>query len=68
LEPNSHLLLADFGKSENILMYLISLVMRNFEETKDNYTGLLPQMICDAGFTQVQKVTHYSTLFGTLCI
>lgn len=68
LRPNSHLLLADFGKPENIFMFLVSLVMRNFEETKDNYQGLLPQMIRDVGFSQVQKVKHYSTLFGTLCI
>ncbi|NLI93330.1 MAG: class I SAM-dependent methyltransferase [Peptococcaceae bacterium] len=68
LRPNGHLLLADFGKPENFPMYLVSLVMRNFEETTDNYKGLLPKMIHEAGFDQVKEVLQYSTLFGTLCL
>ncbi len=68
LRPTGHLLLADFGQPDNIMMHLVSLVMRNFEEAADNYKGLLPKMIRDAGFVQVQTVAQYSTLFGTLCL
>ncbi|WP_425805063.1 class I SAM-dependent methyltransferase [Desulfitobacterium sp. Sab5] len=68
LRPGGELHIADFGKPSNTLMYLISLIMRNFEEAKDNYQGLLPCMTKGAGFNQVQITAQYSTLFGTLSL
>lgn len=68
LRPGGELHIADFGKPSNILMFLISLVMKNFEEAEDNYRGLLPQMIEGVGFNQIQISAQYSTLFGTLSI
>lgn len=68
LRPAGHLLIADFGKPNNILMHLVSLIMTKFEEVTDNFKGLLPKMIHDAGFVQVQIAAQYSTLFGTSCL
>lgn len=68
LRPNGQLLILDFGKPNNFLMRLITLIMRNLEETADNYKGLLPKMIRDAGFVQVEIAAQYSTVFGTICI
>jgi ubiquinone/menaquinone biosynthesis C-methylase UbiE len=39
LKPGGELHVADFGKPHNALMYLISLVFRHLEETRDNIDG-----------------------------
>ncbi len=49
-------------------MQVVSLIMSNFEEAADNYKGLLPQIVREAGFDQVKIAAQYSTLFGTLCL
>ena len=41
LRAEGELLVADFGRPQNIIMYLISLVVRLGEETSDNVKGLL---------------------------
>lgn len=68
LRPGGQLHIADFGKPANVLMYLISLVMKNLEEVRDNYKGLLPHLFREAGFNQVEVTAQYSTLFGTMCL
>ena len=68
LRPGGELHLADFGKPRNPLMQIVSLVMRRFEETKDNIRGLLPEMLLEAGFVAVAELTHYMTVFGTLTL
>lgn len=68
LKPGGELHVADFGKPHNALMYLISLVFRHFEETKENIDGLLPEMFRKAGFEQVEETARFMTLFGTLSL
>lgn len=68
LRPSGELHLADLGKPANIPMYLISLFMRWFEETRDNVEGRLPEMFREAGFDQVEEANRFSTLFGTLSL
>ncbi|KCZ71819.1 methylase involved in ubiquinone/menaquinone biosynthesis [Candidatus Methanoperedens nitroreducens] len=68
LQPGGELHAADFGKPHNILMYLISLIIRQFEETLDNIKGLLPEMLHNAGFDQVEETERYMTVFGTLSL
>lgn len=64
LRPQGELHVVDFGKPQNILMYLISLVVRRSEETSDNIKGLLPEMFRNAGFEQVEETARYTTIFG----
>jgi hypothetical protein len=40
--------------------------MARLEDVSDNHKGLLPIMMRQAGFTQVENGAHFSTLFGTL--
>ncbi len=54
LRPGGEFHLADFGKPNNVLTYLISLVMRHFEEDRDNIDGLMPKFIKEAGFDSVE--------------
>ncbi len=68
LKPGGELHVADFGKPQNIIMYLISLVMRRLEETLDNIKGLLPGMFLDAGFGQVNETDRYMSIFGTISL
>ncbi len=68
LKPGGELHVADFGTPQNILMYLVSLVFRWFEEISDNIKGLLPEMFHSAGFDQVEETARYMTILGTLSL
>jgi ubiquinone/menaquinone biosynthesis C-methylase UbiE len=68
LSPGGELHVADFGKPQNALMYLISLVVRHLEETRDNIAGLLPEIFKEAGFETVEETTRFMTIFGTLSL
>ena len=68
LRPGGELHLADFGKPHNSLAFLISLIVRRFEETTENIQGLIPEMLAEAQFAQVQETAHYMTIFGTLSL
>lgn len=68
LKPGGEFHVADFGKPHNPVMYMISLVMRNLEETRENIAGLLPEMFGNAGFEEVEETARYSTVFGTFSI
>ena len=69
LRPQGELHVVDFGKPQNTLMYLISLIVRRLqEETSDNIKGLLPEMFRNAGFEQVEETARYTTIFGTLSL
>lgn len=68
LSPGGELHVADFGKPHNALMYLISLVVRHLEETRDNIDGLLPEIFQKAGFEKVEETARFMTLFGTLSL
>lgn len=68
LKPRGELHVADFGKPQNALMYLISLIMRRLEETSDIMKGLLLEMFRNAGFEQVEETSRYMTIFGTFAL
>ncbi|MCZ7399209.1 MAG: methyltransferase domain-containing protein [Candidatus Methanoperedens sp.] len=68
LRSGGELHVADFGKPHNALMYLISLIFRHLEETRDNINGLLPEMFQNAGFERVEETDRFMTPFGTLSL
>jgi ubiquinone/menaquinone biosynthesis C-methylase UbiE len=68
LKPDGEMHIADFGKPQNVLMYLIARFFGLFEDTSDNIKGLLPQMFREAGFEYVEETTRYATMFGTLSL
>ena len=68
LQPGGTLYVLDFGRPHNRLAYLISLILRNFEEVADNIQGLLPSMFGRAGFTSIQETAHFMTVAGTLTL
>ena len=68
LRPGGELLLADFGKPSNAIMFLVSLVMRRLEETQDLIKGLLPEMLHRGGFEMVGEVSRYMMMIGTISL
>lgn len=68
LYPGGEFHLADFGKPKNVPMHLVSLIMRHFEENRDNIKGLLPKAIRHVGFQSVEEFARYMTVFGALSL
>lgn len=68
LKPGGELHVADFGKPQNVLMRLTSLIMRHLEKTSDLIKGSLPDMLHDAGFEQVEQTGQFMTIFGTFAL
>ncbi len=66
LRPGGFFYLLDFGKPHTVGMRLVTLVMRHFEDTQDNYAGLLPVILTQAGFQTVEECMQMFTLFGPL--
>ena len=68
LKSNGELHVADFGKPQNLMMHIVSLIMRRLEETSDLIQGLLPEMLRKAGFYQVEETAKFMTAFGTIVL
>ena len=68
LKPGGELHVADFGKPQNLMTYFVSLIMRRLEETSDLIRGLLPEMLREAGFDQVEETSKFMTAFGTIAL
>lgn len=66
LKQGGEFWIVDFGKPDNPVAFLISLVMRNLERTQDLIHGLLPDQLRGAGFQEVAEIARFMTLFGTI--
>ena len=68
LKPGGELHIADFGKPHDFVMWLISWMMRWFEEIHDHILGCLPVFMMDAGFHPVEETAQHRTLVGTIAL
>jgi ubiquinone/menaquinone biosynthesis C-methylase UbiE len=68
LRPGGALLIADFGEPKTFMMKFITLIMRNFEETADNFLGLMPQLISQSGFSDEVEFAAFTTVFGPVSL
>ena len=68
LKLGGELNVADFGKPQNLMMFIVSLIMRRLEETSDLIQGLLPEMLHEAGFEHVEETAKFMTAFGTVAL
>jgi ubiquinone/menaquinone biosynthesis C-methylase UbiE len=68
LRPGGELHVLDFGRPHNLYTSIVSPLIRRLEEAADNVHGLLPTMIRDAGFDQVEVTQRFTTLFGSLSL
>lgn len=71
LNSGGELHIADWGRAQTVaqrLMFLPVQLLDGFESTADNVNGLLPLLIANAGFTDVQETRTFTTMFGTLSL
>ncbi len=66
LKPRGELHLIDFGEPQSFIPRLMTRYMRRLEETADNFDGLIPNLITEAGFSGIKEAEHFVTIFGPL--
>ncbi|MBI4321420.1 MAG: class I SAM-dependent methyltransferase [Chloroflexi bacterium] len=67
LRPGGEFHLADLGKQHG-LTFLIGLILARLEEGVDNVRGMLPQMLREVGFAQVEEATRFTMPYGTVSL
>lgn len=68
LQPEGQLLVLDFGAPHSSFASFMTSYMRKLEEVADNFDGLIPRFITEAGFGCVNEAEHFLTLFGPLSL
>lgn len=68
LKPRGELHVLDFGAPHSPLTRFMTSYMRRLEETADNFDGLIPRFIAEAGFGSVNEAENFVTVFGPLSI
>lgn len=68
LKPQGQLVVLDFGAPHSPFASFMISYMRQLEEVADNFDGLIPRFIAEAGFGCVNEAEHFLTLFGPLSI
>lgn len=69
LQPGGWLHIADFGRPHSTYTRIAAAAFQYFdgvERTAANLSGLLPQLLADAGFRDVDESTPWTTVFGSL--
>jgi ubiquinone/menaquinone biosynthesis C-methylase UbiE len=66
LKPGGTFRLLDFGRPFNFLTRMQSAIMRNFEETGDNFRGQLPALLREAAFPYAVEAEAMTTIFGPI--
>lgn len=69
LKPSGEIHIADFGRPANIFQrigfYSVQM-LDGFETTNDSVNDLLPRVIKESDFSQVEETGNYKTLVGTV--
>lgn len=68
LKPQGELHVLDFGAPHSSVPRFMTRYMRRLEEVADNFDGLIPQFITDAGFCPVVEAEYFLTVFGPLSL
>lgn len=69
LKPKGEFYVADWGLPANLLMKFSSRLiglLDGLDTTADNFKGLLPALMREAGFKQIEETNRYNTFFGTI--
>lgn len=71
LRPDGELHVADWGKSSNMVMraaFLLVQVLDGFDTTTENVNGILPLLMKETNFVEIQETKRFVTVFGTLSL
>lgn len=69
LKSKGELHIADWGLPSNFLMKFASRgieLLDGVETTAENFKGLLPSLVVEAGFRETVETSHFNSLFGTI--
>ena len=68
LKPRGELHVLDFGALHSSLSRFMTKYVRRLEETANNFDGLIPRFVAEAGFGEVKEAQHFVTIFGPLSL
>lgn len=68
LKPDGELYVLDFGAPHSSTTRFMTTYMRRLEETADNFDGLIPRFVAEAGFGSIKEAENFVTVFGPLSI
>lgn len=68
LKPHGELHVLDFGAPHSSLTRFMTTYMRRLEETADNFDGMIPRFMAEAGFGSVSEAQNFVTIFGPLSL
>lgn len=68
LKPRGELHVLDFGAPHSSLTRFMTTYMRRLEEAADNFDGMIPRFVTEAGFGEVKETEQFVTVFGPLSI
>lgn len=68
LKPRGELYVLDFGAPHSPLTRFMVTYMRRLEEAADNFDGLIPRFVTEAGLGRVKEAENFVTVFGPLSI
>ncbi len=68
LKPRGELYILDFGAPHSPVTRFMAMYMRRLEETADNFDGLIPRFVTEAGFGSVAEAENLVNIFGPLSI
>jgi ubiquinone/menaquinone biosynthesis C-methylase UbiE len=66
LKPGGEFHLVDFGPPRTTILCGIAFWMRRMEEVSDNFDGLLPGFLSEAGFSSMAETGYMPIVFGPL--
>lgn len=69
LRPNGRLLIADYGLQRGLMRLLFRLAIQRIDgiiDTQPNADGVLPDLVADAGFIEIEGPAHVHTITGTI--
>ena len=68
LKPDGELYVLDFGAPHSSTTRFMTTYMRRLEEAADNFDGLIPRFVAEAGFGSIKEAENFVTVFGPLSI
>lgn len=68
LKPRGELHVLDFGAPYSSLTRFMVAYMRHLEEVADNFDGMIPRLISEAGFGSAIEAQSFVTVFGPLSL